>query len=59
MSDLIVIKITLDTLGAVAVERSGVDNEIAVRGLLDKASEIVRKTYADQQGLIQPVGKLG
>ena len=58
MSTIISIKIALDDTGAVSVERSGVDNEIAVKGLLVKAAEIVAKTYADQQGLIQPVRKM-
>lgn len=58
MSVIVTIKITLDDSGSVAVERSGIDNEIAVRGLLDKAAEVVKKTYADQQGLIQPVRKV-
>lgn len=54
---MVTLKIDLFADGRICVARDGVDNQLVNFGLLEVAKDILKKEYAGQQTLIQPVRK--
>lgn len=52
----LVIELSID--GSVSVEKSGMDNELGVLGLMEKAKDIIKADYVAKKTLIQPANGL-
>lgn len=55
---MVTLKIDLFADGRICVSREGVDNQLVNFGLLETAKDILKKQYAEQSTLIQPVRKV-